>query len=190
MCEKVPYVKIFEFFLQKRFLKLHGVLLIHLKPSSSVSNYKKVINTCSLRRCRWVSWAGWPCRGSRTPSSPSTASGVDDEHQQSTSISSTSSPWTSPSIQTPSPSISSLPSPPSWSLYSYTFLQKQPIGPFPTNASRNGQHQSNNMANIKYLYSSSKVFFSTVALMLFLFPSPIECGFPFVESIFTRTLTS
>ena len=81
MCEKVPYVKIFEFFLQKRFLKLHGVLLRHLKPSSSVSNYKKVINTCSLRRFRWVSWAGWPCRGSRTPSSPPTASGVDDEHQ-------------------------------------------------------------------------------------------------------------
>ena len=94
MCEKVPYVKIFEFFLQKRFLKLHRVLLRHLKPSSSVSNYKKVIITCSLRRFRWVSWAGWPCRGSRTPSSPPTASGVDDEHQQSISISSTSSPWT------------------------------------------------------------------------------------------------
>ena len=42
MCEKVPYVKIFEFFLQKRFLKLHRVLLRHLKPSSSVSNYKKL----------------------------------------------------------------------------------------------------------------------------------------------------
>ena len=65
-----------------------------------------------------------------------------------------------------------------------TFLQKQPIGPFPTNASRNGQHQSNNMAlaNIKYLYSSSKVFFCAIVLMLFLFPSPIKCGFPFIDT--------
>ena len=43
------------------------------------------------------------------------------------------------------------------------------------------------MANIKYLYSSSKVFFGAVALMLFVFRSPIKCGFPIdgMESIFT-----